>query len=87
MRAINERRGYVVLVGISVVLSILTILFCAKVVSGANDRTCDIIQVALQFPPPKPIGKADTPLAHTLYNRYLAYVQLFQELKCQSLPR
>jgi hypothetical protein len=79
----QERRGYVVLVGISILLSVLTILFCVHLVDGANQRTCYVLQVALLHPVPKPIGVLDTPVNQALYARYLAYVKLDRELRCK----
>ena len=82
MRTVTERRGYIVLVGISILLSVIVIVFCVRLVNGANDRTCEILQVALMNPVPNPVGINDTPLKETLYKRYLAYGKLYRELKC-----
>jgi hypothetical protein len=82
MKTTSERRGYVILVGMSFLLTILTIMFCARIVDGANQRTCDVIHIALIYPVPKPVGKQDTVLKQSLYRRYLAYEKLSQELKC-----
>lgn len=84
IRRKQERRGYVVLVAISIVLSVLTILFCANIVNGANQRTCYILRVALLNPVPNPVGVNNTPLKEALYRRYLAYQKLDKELKCQD---
>lgn len=82
MKIAIERRSYIVLVGISIMMSIMVILFCAKLVDGANKRTCQVLEIALSNPVPNPAGISDTQLRETLYKRYLAYGKLYRELKC-----
>ena len=82
MKIATERRGYVVLVGISILLSVIVILFCVRLVDGANERTCQVLQIAQENPVPNPVGVNNTQLKETLYKRYLAYGKLYRELKC-----
>lgn len=72
----RERRAYILLVLISVVLSALSILYSVRLVNGNNRQWCDIINTIIATPIQKP---AD-PKAHTSRQRSYEYYQKFVKL-------
>jgi hypothetical protein len=72
----RERRSYIVLVLISVVLSLASIMYSVRLVNGSNHQWCDIVDTIIITPVQKP---AD-PKAHQSRERAWEYYQKFVKL-------
>ena len=74
-----ERRAYVVLVSISVILSTLVLLVCLKIVSENHAKICGLLAIIASKEVARPVNPAGHPIQYAEYQRHLRYVQLSEE--------
>lgn len=79
---LKERRGYVVLVAISVFLSLCAALYGAHVSDVNEHKFCDIINASISVPAQKPTDPKKDPSREARYQYYLKFVRLDHELGC-----
>ena len=80
----RERRAYIILVLISVVLSVLSILYSVRLVNGSNHQWCDIVNTIIVTPVPKPADPKAHPSREQAYVYYQKFVALDKSLGCRS---
>jgi hypothetical protein len=78
-----ERRGYVVLVLISVFLSLTVLLYTAKQQRDSNHQFCDVFNALVQTPVHKPADPKADPSRERSYEIYLKFVKLDRNLGCE----
>ena len=79
----KERRGYVVLVLISVFLSLMVLLYGAKVENNNEHKFCDLFGALLSTPAPKPADPQKDPSRARSYKLYLKFKALDHNLGCE----
>lgn len=78
----KERRAYIVLVLICVFLcgGVLTISLRAE--NSGDKRTCEVLVVEKEFPPPKPADPKSDPAAERSWQLHVHRLKLYNELGC-----
>jgi hypothetical protein len=79
----RERRSYIVLVLISVILSLLSILYSVRLVNGSNHQWCDIINTIIVVPVQKPADPKAHPSRQRAWEYYQKFVALDKSLGCR----
>jgi hypothetical protein len=79
----RERRAYIILVGISVVLSLLSIMYSVRLVNGSNHQWCDIVNTIVVTPIPKPVDPKTHPSRERAYEYYQKFLKLDHSLGCK----
>jgi hypothetical protein len=82
----KERRGYVVLVLLSVFLSVATYAAGVRKQTTDEHKFCDIVTFSLSVPAPKPADPKAHPSRQRAYEGYQKVVRLGQSLGCH-IPR
>jgi hypothetical protein len=79
----RERRAYVILAALSIVLSALTVLFVIYRVSESDHKWCTLIQAAQPaYPPIKPTNPGVDPKKDKAYHNYVIILNLGRSLGC-----
>lgn len=81
----KERRAYVVLVAISIILSVLTFLLGARHVNNNNKKFCQLITASLNSvngSVAKPTDPTANPKQEKLYENYIIVRDLGRSLGC-----
>ena len=79
----EERKAYILLALLSVLLSVGTVLFVIKEVNEANHRWCDLIHASIPAKAPvEPADPAANPAAEKKYHNYQLVVNLGRGLGC-----
>lgn len=79
----DERRAYVVLVLISVILSFFCIMFCVRLVNQSDHKWCDIVNTLVLTPVPKPTDGNAHPSRVRAYEYYKKFLELDKSLGCK----
>jgi hypothetical protein len=78
----KERRGYVILALMSILLSLAVLLLGSRQISDNNHRFCDLFNALLTPPVPKPANPAKDPSRERSYVLYIKFQTLDKSLGC-----
>ena len=82
----RERRSYLILVGISVFLSGLVLLWGIKTVHDNNQHFCQFISSEITGPVVKPANPAANPSREKIWEATVKLIVLGDSLDCRNLP-
>lgn len=78
----KERRAYIVLVAVSLVIGCLSILASLKFVSDSDHKFCQIVNAVNKIPVQKPANPAKDPSREQAWEFHLLYISLGRSLGC-----
>jgi len=79
----KERRSYIVLASMSILLSMFVLLFGAYQTNANNHRFCDLFNALITQPVPKPADPHKDPSRARSYDLYVKFVKLDHNLGCE----